>query len=518
MKRILATLFLAAAAMLGIQSTASAAPIQTITRGGVTCSQWAAKPTWPTTYWACVNPANPSNAEFAIVNGAFNISATPKTTLSANGVQIYAFNTPADYAAFTGAANPGPGAMGAALTAANLTGAPVAAAFFSNTINGVNTNISNYTAFGVASSAGQMYGQYSGKVNDPVFVALQAYDELWLNGLGNNFWPAAYYNSFPGKTNYEIFGSVFGNTTKLFFGYAFAQQNGSPSAIFPLGTAITPANLPGSNGWIKNYVVQASPTNPATLGTNANNHTVVCVKYFLTGNAKFPFTWSDCANPYNPQNAEASVWIAANGFPSALKDLLGDNVNHINWADLYVFETKDDYSLFFNRGALGLNILGVSSMVAHPAISDSSVFLNTDNGVNHKLNVSAYSGNTSTHELGHQLDFVWGRPSHTNQNWLTAIANDKTAFNAKTCPDAIDQWVPAGGTKYCAANPNLDNWTIYTTKILSLANNTLNEELWANVFAQKQGPASTIPLIYQITLQMINQRNYMGTVIANGQP
>lgn len=183
-KKLLGFAALAIASIGGLSTQAFAAPIQTVTSGGITCGQYNRGAGFPATYWDCITPNTDTSNAVTAANAANGLPANVKTALTNVNAQIYLFNSPADYASFSGG-NPIVGAFGAIHTGSPNDGtATMAAIFKTASIAGVNTDLSAYYKGNILQQLGRIYGPLAPvnlKPTDPFFTAAVQDDFLALS-------------------------------------------------------------------------------------------------------------------------------------------------------------------------------------------------------------------------------------------------------------------------------------------------------------------------------------------------
>jgi hypothetical protein len=469
MKRPFLGILAALGLALGLSSTAQAqTPLQTITKNGVTCSQYSSgfAPTYPTSMWDCANPTNPGNDISNITQPALNLQTSPTNLKSSlANVQLYLFKNAANYASFTGTTAPAANAFGATTT--NL-----AAAFTTATQNGASVDLTN----DIGGSIVEQLGHFNDAAHAPtfssnaVFTTALAYDQAYMNAQPNNIWPAAYYTKYAGKTNWQIFQAIYPSANTDIFNYQFMVNTNNTSVPSDLYNVLVNF-MPNTKGWVNNYVFLATPANPAVA-----KNSVLCVQQSSGfGAGVYPTSMWDCINPYNPGNDVSNITQPALNLPTAFKDSL-------TGTDLYAFFNAAKYVSFTGAPAPLANDFGANS------VSSASAFASaTQNGVIVNL-TSIYSGDIAL-ELGSLIDQC-SDISNTEPNFLSAVSSDITYLNAQ--PNNV--WPSAYYTKY----PGKTNWQIFQA-IYPSAN--------ANIFA------------YQF---MINARqstnNDLETVLVNYMP
>lgn len=402
----------------------AATPIQTVTKGGVTCSEYSTGfSAFPKTYWDCVNPSNPTGAETSIGSAANTLQTTPTNLKSSlTNVQIYTFKNATDFASFTGAPKPAANAFGG--TATN-----VAAAFASATQNGATVDLTGVYSGSIVQELGHLIdaAQTAPYSSNAVFTTAIAYDIANLNAQGNSVWPSGYYTKYPGKTNWQILQAIYPSANTDIFDYQFQANNGSSSTNNDLRLALS--YMPNTLGWVENYVYLATPVNAA-----AATGGVLCVQWHT--NFTYPSSWWDCVHPYNPTGAEDQIPYWASTLSTSVKSAL-TNVS------IYAFKDAADFATFTGSALPAANAFGATAGNLAATFSTT-----TQNGVAVDL-TNSYPG-TITQELGHIVDEAYGTTSAT-----TTFQSDLTSDIA-TINNAGNIWPSAYYTKY----PSDTNWEI----------------------------------------------------------
>lgn len=218
----------------------------------------------------------------------------------------------------------------------------------------------------------------------------------------------------------------------------------------------------------------------------------------------FPATYWNCID--GARATGMPVAIAANSLPNGLRSLLGetkDQQNHPS-VQIYVMASIDSWADFFKTADAGAGgVYGISSS----SIRVSAAFANVYSSGALISSTAAFppasSGSatvmqaTMLHELGHQLDYIWGditsnAQSPYNAAYLQARTDDLTrllnsgacsnAFTVATCNANAASW--AGLTNlqiYGSGNPAAN------PPIKGLGYSTSNLELLPIVFGHLMG-------------------------------
>jgi hypothetical protein len=486
MKRLLA---IVAALAIGIGMAGSPAQAQTkvtsVTKGGVTCTEYDDAFTWPKTYWDCVHPSAPTGAENSIASAASSLQTTPTNLQkSLTNVQIYTFVNATQYAAFFGVTAPAANAFGATTT-------NVAAAFSTATQNGAAVDLTVAYTGTIVQELGHLIdaaqtAPYSG---NSVFTTALAYDIVNLNAQGNSPWPAAYYTKYPGKTNWQIFQAIYPNADTDIFNYQFQQNNSSTATTSTLQLALS--YMPNTLGWIKNYIYLATPTNAA-----AAKDGVLCVQY---GYFEFPNSYWDCVHPYTPTGDENSIASAASTLQTTPTNLQAKLTN----VQVYAFLNATQYADFFGVVAPAANAFGATTAKVAAAFSTA-----TQNGVAVDL-TGAYTG-TIVQELGHLIDVAQALPYSGNAGFTAALNLDIAYLNAQ----GKSPWPSAYYTQY----PGKTNY-----QILQAIYPNANTDIFDYEFQQNNSSSSTtstlaLPLQYFLkTYNWVRTYVYMANhTVSNG--
>ncbi|MFN8655632.1 MAG: hypothetical protein U0105_04785 [Candidatus Obscuribacterales bacterium] len=531
LQRVKSLLALVSTALLGIFMMLSiTAPaqaqvlLQTKTQGGITCNQYDPAVTWPDTFWNCDPSKTPSQAE-VIANAANRIPTKFRTYL--NSTQIYVFRNAGDYALYFNTAVPAVNKMGARL--------PGVAVVFSQATQPVKPpsgpavittiDLSPYYMKNMVQQLGQVVDEAvsftTGAANGQTFTAALNYDRdymnsaTWENKGEQKVWPDIY-QLYPGQTAFGILGSAYGNSKREVFGYMFAKLVTNLGDTVPI--LVNGLNeMPNTLGLIKNYVMDAAPTNPAVSFYNsAQDKYMLCVQQDPYNSSTWPSKYWNCAHPYNPTSAE-------NGALSSMRTTIGPQPPKIPVAwrnayaaantELWIVRDTDDPRWFFGwtipgTGATGYNQYGLTVGTAHR----SAIYRWVKLDATQISEATAFFPDTTSHELGHVLDTLLiqngKKPSHFD-NFLAAVTADRNYFNGLNCHTLFDSVT----TKPVCTDPQYGTTNIQ--RMVALGIEDVPEEYWARAFA-KQLPGNSLALIEQVVANMPNTVNYMHTAFQTG--
>lgn len=478
-----------------LSTAANAAPIQTVSNGGITCSQYSSGyGTFPTTVWDCITPAtNGSNAQL-MADTVFTLPASVKGVLSARSTQLYLFTNNTAFNSFSG------GAAGASALGTTKLGAPgapavnMAAIFTTATIQGTVTPLTtSFYKGNIRQQVGQIYALNAPaglKSTDPFFSAAVADDSVYLSnntGVDKPNYPSsatvwgATIAGLPanvGKSPWEILGLRYGSTKTFIYGFQIGRQIATPTV--PDLNTVLQSYMSTTRNWSAQQVfaVGAQPY----VVTNG----ILCVEQ--NGYNNFPLKWNACVRPYTP-TANAQVVLSQPHNLSAAWQTLLQNAG----VKVYVFRDIDSFVAFDGRSpASTVNVLGFST---HTGVIRSATFQDAFQAAGPIVDVSPWTGGTIMHELGHQFDnVIWAHISTANSaavlgsvRWTNAMATDKTAFNTGTCAAKVDAdrlaQVPAlPAICTLPANAGKSNWDVLAT-VLPMD----SQEVWARTFARRAG-------------------------------
>ncbi|MBA4073701.1 MAG: hypothetical protein C0508_01585 [Cyanobacteria bacterium PR.023] len=535
-----------------VSTPANANPIRTVQIGGVTCGEFNRSPTiFPKTYWDCITPNATGNpAAYSAAIAASGLATNIKTVLTAQNAQIFLFATKADYTAFTGGSG-GVSPMGAihTMTLPAPTGlSQIAAIYATNTVQTVPTNFSSYYAGNILQQLGRIYGA-NATLNSPqgdgtrfsgtFFQSALNDDRTYLSNTTSvdktdypssaTVWGSTI-ASMPvnvGKSPWEILGLRYGNTPELVYAYQFARQ--AANATLPdLNTVLQPYML-STRSWSSQQVYLVNQQN-YILGntTGVATEAVLCVE--TNGANIYPLKWWSCVRPYNPTTAAQAVKTYPNTLPSAWQTLLKNaNINVFAVRNTLEFDHFDGRSPGFYTGILGFSVYSTPKRSAAYQENFTSELHTTIK------DEPQYMSGTILHELGHQLDVYWTRPSYANSaavlgsvRWQTAITADKTAFNTGTCAAKVDQdRISNSLPAVCGlpANAGKSNWDVMTLTLYGYVDTDPNAahvqaikvELWARAFGRRAGGV-TPQYAVDVQNRMSNQHTYMNDLWSTGAP
>lgn len=508
MKRLLLSLGMLLGVIGGFhaESAKAATPLQTVTNGGVTCSQYSTGfASFPKTIWDCVHPAAPTGQENSIAGAAQGIQTTP-VNLQANltNVQIYTFVNASDFKKFfPSATTPAANAFGATTT-------NVAAAFSQATQNGATVDLTNVYSGSIVQELAHLVDAAHNPVysSNAVFTTAIAYDQAYLNAQGNAVWPAAYYTKYPGKTNWQIFQAIYPSANTDIFNYQFQALQGASSTLNDLRLALS--FMPSTSGWIKDNVYIATPVTPATARGG-----VLCTR-IKTIYQTFPSVYYNCVHPYNAAGAETH---------------LADTINQLQPANLgvqlraaatnvYIMLDDSKFVAYFQAQWPNSykNVYGDSSTTLHVSATFEQIFTQSTQGsptvqpVGSAPVASPYMNGSIIHELGHQLDSLWGSPS-TKAAWTNLATPD---FNNMNSPDGVTRRPCTDVFQQATCN----KYNLLTTSNAQIFFNEYphsNLELFAEIFEHHE--SNSVQPELENALTFLPQMNaYMTGVLAKAVP
>lgn len=181
---------------------------------------------------------------------------------------------------------------------------------------------------------------------------------------------------------------------------------------------------------------------------------------FKTGESPYPETYWNCIDD-NRATGQGIV-DAAKSLPNVLKNQLADSMVRADnpRVQLYAMTTADKYRTFF-----GLPADTASYGLSRVEIRTTGIFLN-------EANTSNFVRMTTIHELGHQLDNIWGEKSNDN------VFKDWTGFEAMNCLDVFDSSVCGPGSS------NVGILSFFDPEV-ALGAPRRNPEIFARVFAHQ---------------------------------
>jgi len=249
-----------------------------------------------------------------------------------------------------------------------------------------------------------------------------------------------------------------------------------------------------ANGLNVNKVIKVTGGN--TVPT-ANSHGVIKLndvrcEQWRTGfaSSSFPKTYWNCIDANRATGMPTAT--AANGLEPGLRNLLGTTLSVDNPSvQVYVMNIDNDYQKFFGRPINNkVGEYGISNLPFRVSVA----FANVYNQAGGQVTSESYSGSPSirqgtiVHELGHQLDYLWGDLS-TQAGFTSQRVPDYDSLNSwmneipgvppvvRPCNTVFDATSP-----FCANHPGLSNSEIFKIEYPVLTSATRDYELFAYVF------------------------------------
>lgn len=250
-------------------------------------------------------------------------------------------------------------------------------------------------------------------------------------------------------------------------------------------------------------------------------NTIVCQQW-LTGLAPYPKTYWNCVDANRATGVPIAT--AANTLEVSLQNLLATTKSSINPSvQLYDMSINDDYRTFFGLAQYNPPVLGdygVSRTALRVSISYANVHYQGQNGVATESAVDNSGSATIqqasiVHELGHQLDYIWGTLS-TQNGWTSLKAADYANMDAQPCTTVF----PPALTNACAfyAGQNMSNSQIFEADLPLFVDTS---EKFAGIFehveASETNPArySAEPKLEQALTFFTGMIGYVQNLIAN---
>lgn len=522
-------------------SPATAASLDTVSHGGVTCEQWPTNfGTYPNTYWVCTaNHAAPSGAEMIVGQTAKTQLTASMKVLFAN-VEIMIFQNQADFASFTGATAPATkyvawaasaGPAGTSLANKRIAAVFATANLYSTTIAPTNViaarDITAYYKPHIMQAFGRQYdaliadaSKKSG-AGTPFETLANEYDEFYLNQKTSaTVWGATLAGQYPGSNPWQIFGTLYGNSPADLFAFNFMQTGGwSHLATFLQGS---PKNVIETLGFMNQQIYQSVPAKPYSYQGIA-----FCVQYTTTSAAPVDVIWN-CVHPYDAQGTETTAGTAVGAMPTAFRNtLIAAN------ATFYTFYDYKGFNDFTTPAPLvpQVGTLGATWQPTHRSGAFSISYTTADiPGTPGTFFASdGYYRGTLVHEASHQLDLAWAgyAPGETRYSrgtapgsWGSVVAADVVQFNALTCMAAINNNdlctnpLYAGRTNY---ERFLTGMGLYGKPVKDQ-----NEEIFCYMMQKKSGQPTVSFLQYVENkfwaLGTPNMKNSIDTTWATGHP
>lgn len=538
MKRTITSMLGALAVAAGFSMFAPEAhaqtALQTISNGGVTCKQYSTGyATYPLSYWDCINTASPPTSAESVVGQSArdNLTSGMKTTLA--NVEIMIFQNRTDFASFTGASAPaakyvawtapsGPGALSTKRIAAVFGQADLWSPNIAPTNQIATRDITASYKVHILQALGRQFdtlttddAKKSNYQETPVHlfpIAAGNYDKFWTNTVPvNTVWGSTLAGQYPGQTPWQIFGTLYGNTTADIYAFQFATQGGSNWSHLQ---QFINAYLLESQGYREQQIFGTIAAKPVSgVYKSATGAGVMCVEY-TTIYAAPADKIQNCVHPYNYTAGEVQAGQGVGALPSGFRTSL----NGLNPAvKLYVMYDIVAYNTFFNVNITGGGHVGITNIVAHRSVAFRDSLATFPGEV-----YNWYQG-TLVHEVGHQLDeLVWNNYSQTAA-WNTIVNADKTLFNQiASCMTALNDAEACSTTDPLYAGKT--NWDRFLTKmgLYGKTQGQINKEIFTYMFQRKSG-SGTFPFMQYVenklwTLSTPSMKNKMDSIWSTGAP
>ncbi len=421
-------------------------PLDTISNSGVTCKQYSTNYTsYPYTYWDCINTgSNPTTYEKLVGQSARTLPTDMKTVLADVELMIFADN--ADFASFTGASAPASKYM--AWTAdsgpGNLSNKRIAAVFENADLYSpsdhmiLNRNIQAYYKVHVMQALGRQYDQLTGNPSsvsaNPLHYSPIAtgYDQFWTDREPTtSVWDAQIESMYPTDTNWTILGHLYGNTYQDIYAFQFSKEFGSSWSHL---NSFINSYLHESKGYRNHEVFGNGPARPLSgRWDTVQNQGVFCVEYDTIYDAPADKIY-DCLHPYNSAfSGERTAGLGVGDLEQVLKtDLTNSDV------ELYLLRDVRHFGILFNKvipDEYKAFAWGLSSNDLRVSAAFWRQFLDI-NYSDWDTTPSTYYRTTLVHEVGHQLDNIWGDESLQNPSvFKTAYDADLAQIDTQDCTD-----------------------------------------------------------------------------------
>jgi len=309
---------------------------------------------------------------------------------------------------------------------------------------------------------------------------------------------------------------------KADFGSNLNGKGGNISINNAKGTVT--GNVSAINYW-NVFRVDGSSDNGVTDMGELTINSVTCHQW-KTNAAIYPKVAWDCVTPSTGATIPTLVAAGASLSPT-LQSRLATTIAPAPAAPrigVFAFPSLVEHEKFFGRPASGIydNQFGISF------VSDlrvSSTFVQS-NGISN----ASLSGSQTimvaalVHELGHNLDFIWGpyNPQSTyysldpTNSWYNTISTEFASMNQKPCTSVFYATT-------CTAYPTLSNEQIFITRFSGIGNSKF--ELFGAMFEHMQSVLTGNPPSYQVDPElekaldsMVYLKAIMSNLIANPPP
>lgn len=262
------------------------------------------------------------------------------------------------------------------------------------------------------------------------------------------------------------------------------------------------------------------------VGTSGFNGSIalngITCQQWKTAAAIYPKVAWDCITPAS--GANISTLVSAGGsFSSTIQGQLANLISPPPAAqrvNVYAMNSLRDFESYFARvpDLLHNNQYG-RSIVSWLRVS--ATFVSSDNGLNTTLSGSpTIMVGALAHELGHNLDYIWGPGLF--------VLSDQSAWTSKMAPAfaALDL-LPCGNvffTATCTTYPSLTNTQRWNARFTGIQS-TDPQELFAAMYEHVQSSSTGIPPSYQAEPELekalaslTSLKTYMTNTVASPPP
>jgi hypothetical protein len=378
------------------------------------------------------------------------------------------------------------------------TAAPIAISFFPGTVASnitLGTSNGQWSMSANGGSAGGNAGTIAIEPANPTTVSITDQQTIVASALGGNGNGGWIYIT-PTITSVTI-----GDTTTPWS--LVAQGHGTGTG----GQAVAKHSVSGLNVNAVIKVDGGTGMDAAMSDGKITLNNIPCYQW-LTSLAPYPLTYWNCVDATRATGLPIAT--AANTLENSLQNLLATTLSSINPSvQIYDMNINDDYRTFFGLPAYvpaRLGNFGVSRTAIRVSISYASVHY--DGGTEAS---TTYSGSptiqqgTISHELGHQLDYIWGNLS-SQVGWTSLKAGDYANMDAQPCTTVY----PPALTNACAFYPGKMNSQIFVLEF-PLSNNSA--ELFAAMFEHVEA-TEVVPARYSVEPKLEQALTFFPSMIA----